>query len=96
MGAVHSSKNRWTLRSQGGGMNGDPVQVNAALVGPEECLDDFIRVAGSRWKQAAWDRVFWCAVQETFVQQLTPIGCNDNDGDDDEHKKQFIVRLNLA
>ncbi|CAH2232087.1 jg4761 [Pararge aegeria aegeria] len=36
--------------------------------------DDIRRVAGSRWRQAVQDRVFWNSLQKTYVQQWTSIG----------------------
>ncbi|CAH2236268.1 jg7032 [Pararge aegeria aegeria] len=35
---------------------------------------DIRRVAGSRWRQAAQDRVLWNSLQKTYVQQWTSIG----------------------
>ncbi|CAH2217925.1 jg24420 [Pararge aegeria aegeria] len=41
---------------------------------PTRWRDDIRRFAGSRWRQAAQDRVLWNSLQKTFVQQWTSIG----------------------
>ncbi|CAH2268394.1 jg15848 [Pararge aegeria aegeria] len=41
---------------------------------PTRWADDLRRVAGSRWRQAARDRVLWNSLQKTYVQQWTSIG----------------------
>ncbi|CAH2234283.1 jg15013 [Pararge aegeria aegeria] len=40
---------------------------------PTRWIDDIRRVAGSRWRQAARDRVLWNSLQKTYVQQWTLI-----------------------
>ncbi|CAH2242661.1 jg8480 [Pararge aegeria aegeria] len=40
------------------------------------------RVARSRWIQAAQNSGVWNALQETYVQQWSSIGCFDDDDDD--------------
>ncbi|CAH2251142.1 jg11821 [Pararge aegeria aegeria] len=41
---------------------------------PTRWTDDIKRVAGSRRRQAAQDRVLWNSLQKTYVQQCTSIG----------------------
>ncbi|CAH2237376.1 jg10504 [Pararge aegeria aegeria] len=41
---------------------------------PTSGRDDIRRVAGSRWKQAAQDRLLCNSLQKTYVQQWTSIG----------------------
>ncbi|CAH2237421.1 jg11276 [Pararge aegeria aegeria] len=41
---------------------------------PTMWTDDIRRVAGSRCRQAAQDRVLWNSLQKTYVQQWTSIG----------------------
>ncbi|CAH2237810.1 jg24143 [Pararge aegeria aegeria] len=41
---------------------------------PTRWTDDIRRVAGSRWRRAAQDRVLWNSLQKTYVQQWTSIG----------------------
>ncbi|CAH2244453.1 jg6769 [Pararge aegeria aegeria] len=41
---------------------------------PTRWTDDIGRVVGSRWRQAAQDRVLWNSLQKTYVQQWTSIG----------------------
>ncbi|CAH2239460.1 jg21469 [Pararge aegeria aegeria] len=41
---------------------------------PTRWTDDIRRVAGSRWRQAAQDRVLWNHLQKTYAQQWTSIG----------------------
>ncbi|CAH2217061.1 jg4492 [Pararge aegeria aegeria] len=50
---------------------------------PTRWTDDIGRVAGSRWRQAARDRVLWNSLQKTYVQQWTSIVCMSNDDDDE-------------
>ncbi|CAH2242721.1 jg11450 [Pararge aegeria aegeria] len=45
---------------------------------PTRWTEDIRRVVGSRWRQAAQDRVLWNSLQKTYVQQWTP----DDDDDD--------------
>ncbi|CAH2237691.1 jg11367 [Pararge aegeria aegeria] len=67
MGGAHSSENDGVPRC----WNGDPEPGYAALVGPQRGgqTTSSHQVAGSRWKQAAQDRVFWNSLQKTYVQQ---------------------------
>ncbi|CAH2266074.1 jg17600 [Pararge aegeria aegeria] len=41
---------------------------------PTMWTDDIKRVARSRWRQAAQDRVLWNSLQKTYVQQWTSVG----------------------
>ncbi|CAH2242224.1 jg25157 [Pararge aegeria aegeria] len=41
---------------------------------PTRWTDHIRRVAGSRWRQAAQDRVLWNSLQNVYVQQWTSIG----------------------
>ncbi|CAH2217522.1 jg25791 [Pararge aegeria aegeria] len=41
---------------------------------PTRWTDDIRRVAGSRWREAAQDRVLWNSLQKMSYQQWTSIG----------------------
>ncbi|CAH2235516.1 jg19493 [Pararge aegeria aegeria] len=41
---------------------------------PMRRTEDIRRVAGSRWRQAAQDRVSWNSLQKTYIQQWPSIG----------------------
>ncbi|CAH2210743.1 jg18546 [Pararge aegeria aegeria] len=41
---------------------------------PTRSTEDIKRLAGSRWIQAAQNRVIWNSLQKTYVQQWTSLG----------------------
>ncbi|CAH2229150.1 jg20763 [Pararge aegeria aegeria] len=76
MGRAHSSENRWMLEGACLKVLEWRPRTGKRSVGrpPTRWTDDIRRVAGSRWRQAAQDRVLWNSLQKTYVQQWTSIG----------------------
>ncbi|CAH2218000.1 jg21851 [Pararge aegeria aegeria] len=66
--------------------NGDRTGKRSVTRPPTRWTEDIRRVAGSRLRQAAQDRVLWNSLQKTYVQQWASIGWNDDDRHPDTKK----------